>query len=131
MRLVDRPNVGVVLDAFHIAGYEYADPTLPGGVRPDGPERLTRSLAELVKEIPGDKVFYIQLVDAERLNIPLAPLGSEKGSLSPYYVKDQQPRMSWSRNCRLFPYETERGAYMPIEEICRAFVETGFKGWVR
>ncbi|KAK4705465.1 hypothetical protein P7C70_g734, partial [Phenoliferia sp. Uapishka_3] len=127
---VDRPNFGAVLDAFHIAGYEYADPTVPGGVRPDGEERLVSSLKELVRTIPGERVFYIQLVDAERLEVPLAPLDSEEGSLSPYYTKGQQPGMSWSRNCRLFPYETERGAYMPIEQVCKAFIETGFKGWV-
>ncbi|KAL8283694.1 hypothetical protein RQP46_005489 [Phenoliferia psychrophenolica] len=130
VQLVNRPNVGAVLDAFHIAGFEYADPTAPGGVRPDGAERLKKSLEELVKTVPGDRVFYIQLVDAERLEVPLAPLGAEEGSESPYYVKGQQPGMSWSRNCRLFPYETERGAYMPVEQVCKAFVETGFKGWV-
>ena len=120
-----------MLDAFHIAGFEYADPTAPGCVRPDGKERLAKSLAELVKVIPGDRVFYIQLVDAERLDVPLAPLGSEEGSLSPYYIKGQQPGMSWSRNCRLFPCETERGAFMPVEQVCKAFIETGFKGWIR
>ncbi|KAM0756155.1 sugar phosphate isomerase [Meredithblackwellia eburnea MCA 4105] len=127
---VDRPNVGAVLDAFHIGGWEFADPTVEGGERPDGATRVKKSLEELVKTVPGDRVFYIQLVDAERLDIPLAPLGSKEGSKSPYYLEGQQPRMSWSRNCRLFPYETERGAYMPIEEIFLAFKEIGFKGWV-
>jgi 4-hydroxyphenylpyruvate dioxygenase len=128
---VDRPNFGAVLDAFHIAGYEYANPTTPGGVRPDGAARLRASLDELVKTIPGDRVFYVQLVDAERIDPPLAPLGSKEGSASPYYVEGQQPYMSWSRNCRLFPYEEERGAYMPIEQVCKAFLDTGFKGWIR
>lgn len=128
---VDRSNFGLVLDAFHIAGYEFADPTTPGGVRPDGESRLKASLTELVKEIPGDRVFYTQLVDAERLDPPLVALNSEEGSASPYYVKGQQPRMSWSRNCRLFPYEEDRGGYMPIEQVCRAFLAIGFEGWIR
>ncbi|KAI5475358.1 hypothetical protein MNV49_001589 [Pseudohyphozyma bogoriensis] len=123
---IDRPNFGYVLDAFHIGGLEYADPTLPGGVRPDAEANLQQSLDELVRTIPGDRVFYIQLVDAERLDIPLAPLGSPEGSSkSPYYLHGQAPRMSWSRN-----YEEARGAHMPIEKICKAFVDTGFKGWV-
>lgn len=123
---VARPNFGLVLDAFHIAAYEYADPTVPGGVRPDGPARLAASLAELAKEVPGDRVFYVQVTDAERLDTPLV-----EGGKSPYWVEGQQPWMSWSRNCRLFPYEVERGAYLPIEDVVRTFVATGFEGWVR
>lgn len=128
---VARPNFGAVLDAFHVAGHEYADPTAEGGVRPDGVIRLQASLEELVKTIPGDRVFYIQIVDAERLSPPLAALGSKDGSKSPYYVEGQHPCMSWSRNCRLFPYEEDRGGFMPIEQVTKAFLATGFKGWVR
>ncbi|GAA6030619.1 hypothetical protein JCM8097_006240 [Rhodosporidiobolus ruineniae] len=134
---VDRPNFGFVLDAFHIAGFEYADPTVPGGVRPDGPARLAASLAELVKTVPASKIWYLQLVDAERLDPPLLPLGApspreeERGkTFSEYHVDGQQPRMSWSRNCRVFPEETEQGAYMPIAEVFEAFLKTGFEGYV-
>lgn len=126
VKAVDRPNFGVVLDAFHIAAYEYADPTVEGGVREDGEQRLARSLSELVTSIPANKIFYVQLVDAERLSIPLG-----SGSSSPYHVEGQQPYMSWSRNCRLFPYETDKGAYMPIERVAKAFVDMGFTGFIR
>ncbi|BGP20933.1 hypothetical protein JCM10213_000566 [Rhodosporidiobolus nylandii] len=134
---VDRPNFCLVLDAFHIAGYEYADPTVPGGVRPDGSARLAASLSELVKIVPASKVLYLQLVDAELLSQPLLPLGAPSPApedlgktVSIYHVDGQQPRMSWSRNCRLFPEETELGAYMPIADVFRAFLETGFEGYV-
>ncbi|KAI5477382.1 hypothetical protein MNV49_006449 [Pseudohyphozyma bogoriensis] len=96
---VDRPNVGCVLDAFHIGGWEYADPTAPTCERPDAQQRVQKSLNELVKLVPGDRIFYIQLCDAERLDIPLSPLGATEPSSSPYHVEGQQPRMSWSRNC--------------------------------
>lgn len=122
---VDRPNFGVVLDSFHIAGYDYADPSVPGTTRPDGGERLHASIEELVHAIPGDRVFYLQVVDGERLEKPIT-----KDSGSPYYVATQPARMSWSRNCRLFPYETERGAFMPIEKVVQAFLKTGFTGWI-
>ena len=125
VQLVDRENFGAVLDAFHIAGYEYADPTAEGSVRPDAKDRLDKSLKELTSAIPSEKIFYLQLADAERLDTPLV-----EGAGSPYFVKGQQPRMTWSRNCRLFPYEESRGAFMPIEQVCQAFVDTGFKGWV-
>lgn len=131
VQLVDRPNFSMVIDAFHIAGYECADPTVPGGVRPDGEARLAASLEELVRTLPGEKVLYAQLVDAERLDIPLAEVGDPKGSKSPFYTEGVQPRCSWSRNARLFPYEDERGGYLPIQRICQAFVECGFKGWIR
>ncbi|KAJ8106727.1 hypothetical protein ONZ43_g6963 [Nemania bipapillata] len=39
--------------------------------------------------------------------------------------------MSWSRNCRLFYGEKDRGAYLPVAEISRAiFQGLGFEGWV-
>jgi hypothetical protein len=153
-------TVGLVLDAFHIAGYEYADPTLASGIRPDGPARLAASLEELVKTVPVEKIFYLQLVDAELLSPPLLPLSApspaaeEVGkTVSPFHVDGQQPRMSWSRNarrvlssfssflfkgslshsysCRLFPGEQSRGGYMPVSQVYEAFLKTGFEGYVR
>ena len=38
--------------------------------------------------------------------------------------------MSWSRNARLFPYENDRGGYLPVEDIAQAIFNMGFKGWV-
>lgn len=131
---VDRPNFGVLLDAFHIAGYEFVDPTLPNFTRPDGPARLEASLAELVRTIPASKIFFVQLADAEKLDKPFVHVGTrvaDKSKISEYHVEGQQPHMSWSRNCRLFPYEEERGAFMPIEQVMEAFLATGFKGWAR
>ncbi|GAA6003486.1 hypothetical protein JCM10207_000354 [Rhodosporidiobolus poonsookiae] len=137
VKKVDRSNFGIVLDTFQIAGYEYADPTLPGGVRPDGEARLAASLSELVKTVTLDKIFYLQLVDAERLSLPLLPLGAPSPApeeigktVSPFHVDGQQPRMSWSRNTRLFPEEQERGGYMPIAEVYKTFLDTGFEGYV-
>ncbi|GAA5851991.1 hypothetical protein JCM8547_000120 [Rhodosporidiobolus lusitaniae] len=139
VRKVDRPNFGIVLDTFQVAGYEYADPTLPDCVRPNRRERLAASLAELSKTVDLSKVLYLQIVDAERIEPPLLPLGAPstkpeelRKTVSPYHVDGQQPRMSWSRNCRLFPCEEELGGFMPIDEVYRAFLElgTGFEGYV-
>jgi 4-hydroxyphenylpyruvate dioxygenase len=39
--------------------------------------------------------------------------------------------MMWSRNARTFMYETDRGAYLPAEDVARAIIEgLGYKGWV-
>lgn len=121
---VDRPNFGIVFDAFHVAGYEYADPTIPGCLRENGPERVAQSLAQL-KKLDLSKVFFVQLADAEKLSVPLVE------GKSPYYHPDQPARMSWSRNCRLFPYEEDRGGFMPIEQIIKAIFDLGYEGFVR
>ncbi|KAJ5247764.1 hypothetical protein N7468_002747 [Penicillium chermesinum] len=88
---VDRPNFGLCLDSFNIA---------------------------------GRKIFYVQLVDGERLDAPL-------DERHPFYVAGQPARMSWSRNARLFPCEESRGGYLPIVDVARVFFEDlGFRGWV-
>ncbi|KAI0018599.1 xylose isomerase-like protein [Xylariomycetidae sp. FL0641] len=121
---VDRPNFGVCLDTFNIAGRVFADPAAVSGRTPDAEGAMRESLARLVKSVDVKKVFYVQVVDAERLASPLVP-GHE------FYRDDQPARMSWSRNCRLFYGEQDRGAYLPVLDVARAiFHGLGFEGWV-
>ncbi|GAA6004386.1 hypothetical protein JCM10207_000698 [Rhodosporidiobolus poonsookiae] len=127
---VDRPNFGLCVDAFHISGYVYANPTHLSGIRIGGSTRLALSMNELVATIPKDKVFYLQLADAELIDPPLSNVGAAVPSKSPYHVEGQQPRMSWSRNCRLFPGERERGGYLPVEHCFKAFLEAGYEGYL-
>jgi len=120
---VDRANFGICLDTFNIAGRIYADPESPTGRTADAEEAVRRSVARLA-EVDPRKVFYVQIVDAERLREPLVEGHS-------FYHVDQPARMSWSRNCRLFYGEKDRGAYLPVREIASAiFHEIGFDGWV-
>jgi 4-hydroxyphenylpyruvate dioxygenase len=121
---VDRPNFGMCLDTFNIAGRIYADPTAPSGRTPDADEAVRESIARMVAQVDVSKVFYVQVVDAERLSAPLVPGHA-------FYNPDQPARMSWSRNCRLFYGEKDRGAYLPVKEIAWAFFHgIGFEGWV-
>ncbi|KAL1875495.1 hypothetical protein VTK73DRAFT_10045 [Phialemonium thermophilum] len=121
---VDRPNFGICLDTFNIAGRIYADPASPTGCVPNAEEEVRRSIARLVSRVDVAKVFYVQVVDAERLAAPLV-----QGH--PFYHPLQPARMSWSRNCRLFYGETDRGAYLPVREIAAAiFHGLGYEGWV-
>ena len=69
-------------------------------------------MARLRATVPRDRVFLVQLVDAERLDSPLVPGHA-------FYNAEQPSRMSWSRNCRLF-YGEEK-AYLPVLQIARAF----------
>ncbi|KAJ6014125.1 hypothetical protein N7540_008716 [Penicillium herquei] len=68
---VDRPNFGMCLDTFNIAGRVWADPASPTGKTPNADVDLKESMERLVKEVDLAKVFYIQVVDAERMESPL------------------------------------------------------------
>ncbi|KAI0552341.1 xylose isomerase-like protein [Xylaria curta] len=121
---VDRPNFGLCLDTFNIAGRVWGDPASSTGSTPKADADLQTSLQTMTREVDVNKVFYIQIVDAERMLTPLVS-GHE------FHVDGQPARMSWSRNARLFAYETDRGAYLPIEAVAKTIVhELGYKGWI-
>jgi 4-hydroxyphenylpyruvate dioxygenase len=119
---VDRPNFGICLDTFNIAGRIWGDPAHPSGKTPNADEDLKKSLERMRKTIDVSKIFYVEVVDAERLERPLL-------ADHPWHRDGQKPRMSWSRNARLFPFEDK--AYLPVIEILRTIIEdVGFEGWV-
>ncbi|KAI9659956.1 MAG: 3-dehydroshikimate dehydratase [Bathelium mastoideum] len=124
VRRVDCANFGMCLDTFNIAGRIFADPASLTGRTLDADEAVRRSIARLVAEVDVRKVFYVQVVDAERLEQPLI-------KHHPFYDATQPARMSWSRNCRLFYGEKEYGAYLPVQDVAVAiFHGLGFGGWV-
>ncbi|KAG8631961.1 hypothetical protein KVT40_001101 [Elsinoe batatas] len=121
---VNRSNFGMCLDTFNIAGGVWADPESSTGRVPDADDLLAHSLHRMAQSIDLAKIFYIQVVDAERLESPLV-----QGH--PYYVEEQPSRMSWSRNARCFMYEEDRGAYLPAEQVARTIIEElGYTGYV-
>lgn len=121
---VDRANFGVCLDTFNIAGRVYADPAAVSGKTVNAEADMAASIARLVGTVDAAKVFYIQVVDAERLSAPLIE-GHE------FFAADQVTRMSWSRNCRLFYGEKDLGGYLPVLDITRAVIEgIGYQGYV-
>lgn len=128
VKAVDRENFGICLDSFNIAGRIYADPEDRTGKTRDAESAVKRSMENLRRlvasgELDVKKIFYVQLVDGERLFSPL-------DSSHEFYVPGQPARMSWSRNARLFPCEEDRGGYLPILEIAKTFFDIGFEGWV-
>lgn len=124
VKRVDRPNFGMCLDTFNIAGREWADPASPTGRTPNADEDFKKSMEKLVQEVDVSKVFYIQVVDAERMETPLV-----KGHQ--FHVDGQPARMNWSRNARTFMYEEERGAYLPVEDVAKALISgLGYRGYV-
>jgi 4-hydroxyphenylpyruvate dioxygenase len=127
VKAVDRDNFGMCLDTFNIAGREYADPSRPDGKVENADVVFAESMRRMVREIDVKKVFYVQVVDAERLSRPL-------DRNHEFYVEGQKPRMSWSRNCRLFLCEEERGGYLPVLDVLKAICDEkeglGYKGWI-
>ena len=125
---VNRPNLGLCLDTFHILGWEYADPAALTGIRGTRAEAetdLRASLTRLREMIALDpaRIFYVQVVDGERLSSPL-------DETHEFHVPGRPSRMNWSRNARLFAFEEDRGGYLPVLDAVRAFVDAGFRGWV-
>jgi 4-hydroxyphenylpyruvate dioxygenase len=123
---VNRPNFGLCLDTFNIAGREWADPASADGkiTNENADVALKRSMEKLKKTIDIKKVFYIQVVDAEKMRNPLV-----KGHA--FHVDGLPARMSWSRNARLFAFE--EGGYLPVVEILKAITEPeglGYQGWI-
>ncbi|KAJ3493050.1 hypothetical protein NLG97_g4984 [Lecanicillium saksenae] len=124
VQMVDRPNFGLCLDTFNIAARVWADPTMKGCRTEDADDALELSLARMVQTVDVARVFCVQVVDAEKLTEPLLP-GHE------FHDDSQPPLMSWSRNCRLFYGERDKGAFLPIRRLSEIIFDgLGYEGWV-
>ncbi|KAK0747387.1 xylose isomerase-like protein [Apiosordaria backusii] len=122
VKMVDRPNIGLCLDTFQTAGGEWGDPTTASGLlegisAEDLTMRYRDSLKELTRTVPSDKIFFLQISDAYKMDTPMAD--TEEGGL--------RPRGRWSHDWRPLPYD---GGYLPITEFTEAVLKTGFQGWV-
>lgn len=123
VRAANRHNVGLIIDSFNLLAVEFADPYNPEGhgriysTLDESLDVLRLSLASLVATVPGDRIFFVQLGDAELIN-----------PLSPPFQPDAIPLLPWSRSHRLYPMEASRGGYMPVEMVAAAVVATGYEG---
>ncbi|KIX94578.1 uncharacterized protein Z520_09624 [Fonsecaea multimorphosa CBS 102226] len=131
VKLVNRPNFGLCLDTYHVIARVWADPHAASGtgtgIAPGGYAALKSTLDRFMEQCPVEKIFYLQLSDAERLEQPLGP--GHQAYKAEWAHWDAT--MHWCVWGRLFPYETEYGAYFPLDDILRLWlVEMGWKGWV-
>ncbi|KGO67564.1 hypothetical protein PITC_094330 [Penicillium italicum] len=118
---VDRPNVGLCLDTFQTAGSEWADPTTKSGLIEEVPYEILQknfaaSMDELARIVPSEAIYLLQISDAYKVS---PPLRNEA-------VEGLRPRGRWSHDYRPMPYG---GGYLPIEDVAKAVLETGFRGW--
>ncbi|KAJ5595013.1 uncharacterized protein N7459_001221 [Penicillium hispanicum] len=121
VREIDLPNVGLCLDTFQTAGSEWGDPTTASGLIEDvSPQELRKkfdaSMDELALTVPADKIYLLQISDAYKVSPPL----EDK------VMFGLRPRGRWSHDFRPMPYD---GGYLPIEDVARAVLKTGFRGW--
>jgi sugar phosphate isomerase/epimerase len=119
---VGRDNVGLCLDTFQTAGGEWADPTTASGLLEDVSsdqleKRFQQSLQELSQTIPKDKIYLLQISDAYKVPSPLHTEADEQGL---------RPRGRWSHDFRPLPYN---GGYLPVVDVAKAVLQTGFRGW--
>ncbi|KZL64212.1 xylose isomerase-like tim barrel [Colletotrichum incanum] len=125
VQLANRPNLGLCLDTFQSAGGEWGDPTTASGRIETGGlgEKELRmsyeiSLQELAKTVPPEKVYFLQISDAYKVEPPLENKTDESGL---------RPRGRWSHDHRPLPYD---GGYLPILQFLEAVMSTGFRGWL-
>jgi sugar phosphate isomerase/epimerase len=126
VRRVNRPNFGLNLDTFHVAGREWADPASPTGLVEGYEEReltarFEASMELLARTVPADKIFYLQISDALKMDPPIVEGGHEA------YNPRKPARAEWSRAFRPLPFEN---GYLPVVTALRGFLATGFRGWV-
>jgi sugar phosphate isomerase/epimerase len=125
IKLVNRPNLGINLDTFQVAGREWADPSSSTGLVEGYSEReltakFEASMELLANTIPADKIYYIQLSDGLKMDPPIT-----EGH--PAFEKGKDQRGQWSHAYRPLPGED---GYLPVLTALRGFLNTGFRGWV-
>lgn len=126
VRAADRANVGLILDSFNMLAVEFADPYSSegeGGMlyksRTQALRILRQSLTAMVATIPADRIFFVQLGDAMRVNAR---------TFKPPADPSVPRLLPWSRYHRLWPAEQDRGGYMPVDMVLAAILELGYRG---
>lgn len=123
VRRVNRPNFGIGLDSFNIAGRIYGDPTSLTRKTRTAELDFHLSMLRMSQILDPSKIFAFQLADAEYMTRPLS-------INHPFHVEGQPSRMSWSRSARLFPFERGLGAYLPVLEVVKTVLSLGYTGWI-
>ncbi|KAF4952622.1 hypothetical protein FSARC_12607 [Fusarium sarcochroum] len=119
----NRSNIGLCLDTFQTAGLEYGDPTTNTGLieassHEERESRWKKSLEELAATVPADKIYLLQISDAYKMDPPIEDKKDEDGS---------RPRARWSHDYRPLPCD---GGYLPVQDMLRAVLNTGFRSWL-
>lgn len=121
VKKANRPNLGLCLDTFQTAGFEYGDPTKSNGLIDANSEEERKSqwiasMDELTATVPAESIYLLQISDAYKLDTPLDDKEDSAG---------QRSRARWSHDHRPLPC---RGGYLPVQDMLAAVLKTGFRG---
>lgn len=96
--LADRPNVKHCLDTYHIAAIVSGHVNSPqtGFLKKNSTQLIKNDMGELKKCIKKGDIGYFQLSDAQGVDL------EQKGY--PLVDLNQPDNMTWSRNCRNYPF---------------------------
>ncbi|ESZ96275.1 putative 3-dehydroshikimate dehydratase [Sclerotinia borealis F-4128] len=101
VQLANRPNMGLCLDTFQTSGSEYADPSTPSG---------------LISHLGSQAKLHMNFTQS---------LQSLTSSIPPEKIYPIT-RSQWSHDYRPYPFNN---GYLPVTEVARAVLGTGFRGW--
>lgn len=85
------------------------------------------SLIELANTVPAEKIYLLQISDAYKLSVPMKPdAENEKGEVIGQSGEGLRARGRWSHDYRPYPFN---GGYLPVTQVAKAVLGTGFRGW--
>lgn len=85
------------------------------------------SLIELMKTVPKEKIYVLQISDAYKLGVPMkADVKNEKGEVMGHGPGGLRARGRWSHSYRPYPFN---GGFLPVVQVAKAVLGTGFRGW--
>jgi hypothetical protein len=77
--------------------------------------------------VPKEKIYLLQISDAYKLSVPMKPdVENEKGEVVGDSERGLRARGRWSRDFRPYPFH---GGYLPVVQVAKAVLGTGFRGW--
>lgn len=79
--------------------------------------KFRKSLELLTAKVLPEKILFLQVSGSYKMDPPLGKEPDEQGL---------RPRGRWSHDNRPLPYD---GGYLPVVEVTKAVLGTGFKGW--
>jgi sugar phosphate isomerase/epimerase len=122
VRRADRPNVGLVMDTFHVLVQEFPSMLNPTTSTPlnsteEALSILRASMSSFSTTVLGSKIFLVQLADAAIIEpAEFLALGSTH----------KERLRTYARTRRLYP--GEKGGWMPTEVVVEALERAGYKG---
>ncbi|KAI9857135.1 MAG: hypothetical protein M1813_008626 [Trichoglossum hirsutum] len=118
----NRPNVGLVIDTFHVLVHEFASPLNPTASSPPTSTKealagLHASMSSFSTNVLGSKVFLVQLADAAAIE------PAEFWALGSTHTERLR---TYARTRRLYP--GENGGWMPTDIVVEAVQRAGYRG---